>query len=573
VVVRLFFWQVVNSAELKERASDQHFSTLDIPSCRGRVFSSDGMVMATNQEKYLVYGLMDKLKSNPGKIARKLAPVILSEDPYLEMTIEEATKSGVKVEKPKEERLEDLEDYIEKRLKLEDLSWVMIWPSVDKKTKKEIEKMEIAGIGFEVIEERYYPEASTSAHVLGFVGKDVAGEAKGYFGIEGYYNRELTGRDGKLIEEKDALGRPILIGSYLKQKPTDGADLYLTIDAGVQKILEENLKDGVEEFDAKGGVILVMEPTGRVVGMYGLPVYSLWHWQKFESDLYKNPGVAKVYEPGSIMKPLVMAAAINEKKVKPETKCLDCDGPRYIGGFKIETFDQNYYPGSTMTEVLIHSDNTGMVWVGETLGAEKMYKYFDKYGFGELTGIEVQEEEEGSLRDLSDWREIDVATSSFGQGVAVTPIQILTAFGTIANDGYLYRPYMVEKIKDEERQILKDPERKERVLKGSTSQVIKEMMVKVCEESPLDFPRRRYKILDKFKIAAKSGTAQIPVEGKYTKDRTIASVIGFFPADEPKYLVLVSLFEPKTDIWGANTAGPVFFETVSDLVKYFGISP
>jgi len=573
ILIRLFFWQVLVSNELKAEAEKQHFSTLLIPASRGRIFSKDGFLLASNEEAYLLYAEVKKIKEKAKTIAKKLAPLILSEDPFLDMSIEEATKSGIKVSKPKEERLKELTKTLITRLSAEDVVWVVLASSVSVETKKKIDMLEIAGLGFEPIEERFYPEASASAHILGFVGKDLTGAKKGYFGVEGFYDRELAGRDGKLIYEKDARGRPIVFGKYLRQKAIDGADIYLTIDSGIQKILETNLKKGIERFGAKGGLILVMEPTGAILGSYSFPVYNLWYWQSYESKLYKNPVVAGSFEPGSIMKPLIMAAAINEKKVKPKTKCSKCAGPRYIGGYEIETFDGKYHPNLTMSEVLINSDNTGMVYVGEQLGEKKMHEYLTNYGFGKLTGVDFQEEESGSLRDLVNWREIDLATSSFGQGVAVTPIQFVTAIASLANGGYLYKPYVVGKIKDKNKVIEVKPERVKKVLTSPTTGVLTEMLVAVCEKSPLAIPKKKVEILANFRIAAKSGTAQIPIGGKYSQDRTIASVVGYVPADEPKFVILVTLFEPKADPWGANTSGPIFFETAADLVTYLGVSP
>jgi len=573
ITARLFQWQIINADKLKSAADKQHFSTLVIPASRGKIYSSDGFTLATNQEVYLLYAENKNIKDKPAKIAKKLAPLLVSEDPFLDMTVEEATKSGIKVAKPKEERIEATEDFIADRLSREDLYWVMLASSVSKKTKKLIAGYNIEGIGFEPIEERFYSEASASAHVLGFVGKDVAGQAKGYFGVEGFYDRELSGRDGKLIYEKDAQGRPILFGGYLRQKTIDGADIYLTIDQGTQKILEKHLKKGVERFEAKGGHIIVMEPTGAIVGMYSYPVYSLSYWQKYEAKYYRNPIVADSFEPGSIMKPLIMAAAVNEERVGPFTKCTKCSGPRNIGGYTIETFDGDYHPGSTMVKVLVNSDNTGMVFTAQELGAEKAYQYLAKFGLGQLTGVDLQEEGAGSLRPVETWREIDLATVSFGQGVAVTPLQMVTAFGVLAADGVLYRPYLVEKIVDKGRVITKKPEEVRKVIKSSTAKVLGEMLVKVARESPLADPFSKNSVLRKFRIAAKSGTAQIPIGGKYSSDRTIASVIGFAPVDKPRFVVLVTLVEPKANPWGANTAGPIFSDVLADLVTYFGVSP
>jgi cell division protein FtsI/penicillin-binding protein 2 len=273
------------------------------------------------------------------------------------------------------------------------------------------------------------------------------------------------------------------------------------------------------------------------------------------------------------MKPLIMAAAINENKVKPDSKCPSCSGPRVIGGFTIRTFNNQYHPQASMTQVLENSDNTGMIFVGEKLGLEKVYSYLEKYGFGKKTNIDLEGEEEGNLRPKKDWREIDLATATFGQGIAVTQIQMLKGFAALANGGFSITPHVASKTSDDKKAYPVNFKKGDRILKEDTTMAVKDMLVSVTERSPLRFSRDLHPELKNYRIAAKSGTAQIPIAGHYDSNKTIGSVIGFVPAEKPRVLVYVRLIEPSVRSWGSDTAGPIFFNIMDDLLKHYGIPP
>jgi cell division protein FtsI/penicillin-binding protein 2 len=262
-----------------------------------------------------------------------------------------------------------------------------------------------------------------------------------------------------------------------------------------------------------------------------------------------------------------MSAALDLSVVDPNTKC-SCDGPRQIGGYEISTWNKKYYPDSTMTEIIQHSDNVGMTFVSEKLGIDKFYDYIAKFGFGKPTKIDLQEESQGSIRPKDQWREIDLATASFGQGLAVTPIQMVQAVCAIANGGKLISPKVVIKIKDggKEEEIKPDFERQ--VVNPKTASQITEMMVNAVEkgEAKAYAPKG-------YKIAGKTGTAQIPVAGHYDSNKTIASFIGFAPAYDPKFVMLVRFSQPSSSPYGSETAAPTFFEIAKELFTYFGIPP
>jgi cell division protein FtsI/penicillin-binding protein 2 len=312
-----------------------------------------------------------------------------------------------------------------------------------------------------------------------------------------------------------------------------------------------------------------MEPeTGEVLGMAAVPSYDPADHVNFEKSLYVNPVVAAAFEPGSILKVLVMASAIDARGVEPETKCGRCGGPREIGGYKIETWNQKYYPESTMKEIIQHSDNVGMVFVAEELGRSKLVTYLKNFGLGEVTGIDLQDEASPRLRPENQWKSIDLATVSFGQGVAVTPIQMIQAVGAIANGGAMMKPFVVKEVREENVVSKVKPVMVRRVIKSETGKIITEMMVNAVDQGEAKWAKPKG-----YRIAGKTGTAQIAVAGRYDEEKTVASFVGFAPAEKPRFVMLVTLQEPVFSPWGAETAAPLWFEMAAELFTYYGISP
>ena len=546
VMGRLFYWQVLASDQLSAAAESQHWISFEIPAKRGQILASDGFPLVTNEEAFLVFASIPDLKEKPEEIAFKLAPLLASPSAQL------ATEKRIK-----------------ERLSRSDLVWIPLKHKISRETKEILEKLEIEGIGFKEEQKRGYPEASSAAHLLGFVGSDLHGRDKGYFGLEGYYDLELRGKPGFLRRERDASGKPILVGESKGEKEKNGRDLITTLDRSVQFIIEKKLKEGLRRYGAVSGSVVVMEPkTGAILGMASLPSYDPANFSQFDKKLFPNPVVASSYEPGSTFKVLVMSAALNEGVVKPETRCNHCSGPRHISGYTIRTWNDQYYPETTMTEIIEHSDNVGMVFVGEKLGVEKLVTYLQKFGLGQPTGIDLEEEISPDLRPKSEWKPIDLATASFGQGVAVTPIQMLRAVSAIANQGKLMRPFVVKKVVSGEEVVEIAPKVEKEVIFPTTARLMTEMMVNAVEKGEAKWARPKG-----FRIAGKTGTSQIPVAGHYDEEKTIASFVGFAPADEPKFSMLVALREPTSSPWGSETAAPLWFDIAKELFTYYGILP
>ena len=262
-----------------------------------------------------------------------------------------------------------------------------------------------------------------------------------------------------------------------------------------------------------------------------------------------------------------MAAALDARAVTPETICETCGGPIQIGGYTIRTWNDVYYPNSTMTEVIVHSDNTGMVFAVRKLGLDTLYEYLVRFGIGEKTGIDLEEESKVELRQKKEWKEIDLATASFGQGIAVTGIQMARIVATIANGGVMLKPQVVHKVEGEVELELK-PKPGKRVLSNETARLLTEMMVTAVEKGEAKWAKP-----DGYRIAGKTGTAQIPVAGHYDEDKTIVSFVGFAPSENPVFAMLVKLREPQSSPWGSETAAPLWFAIAKDLFYYYGIQP
>jgi cell division protein FtsI/penicillin-binding protein 2 len=538
LVIRLFYWQVVNAEDLKDYGLSQSTESLDVPASRGQILASDGFALATNKISYLVYA-NPRLVSDKDVYAQKLSGLL---------DMDQATISALLSRK---------------------LFWVRLESGLNDVQKKAIDNLHLDGIGFEQQQERFYPEASMAAQLIGFVGKDAYGNQQGYFGLEGYYNDQLEGRSGSLYVIKDALGNPV-INDIRQEKKIDGRNLVLTLNRTIQYDTQTALEQGVVKYGGESGTAIVMDPqTGKVLAMAQVPNFDPQIYYNFPGESYVNQAVSDLYEPGSTFKVLVMSAAIDMNLVKPETQCNICAGPVPIDSYKIETWDNKYFPNTTMTDVIQHSDNTGMVFVGRKLGVNNLVSYLKNYGIDETTGIDLQGEVSGTMRPKDQWGAIDLATASFGQGISVTPIQLLTAVSAIANGGNLMRPYVVDKIiTDDGKEIAIKPQVKRRVIKESTSQIMTWMMVNAVENGESKWTK-----IDGYKIAGKTGTAQIPVAGHYDPKNTNASFVGFFPADKPRFAILVIVNKPKTSIYGSETAAPIFFQIAQDLINEYNIPP
>ncbi|MBI5449455.1 penicillin-binding protein 2 [Candidatus Gottesmanbacteria bacterium] len=539
ISLRLFYWQVIAGDRLKARAASQYSAEFILPASRGKILASDSSPLVINQPAFLAYAEPKKIKN----ISHFLSSV---------HTVLGANETDIDGLLADEER-----------------SWVLLAHKVELPVVEKLKALGLSGLGFEKEPKRYYPEASMAAHVLGFVGSDENGRDKGYFGLEGYYDRDLRGKDGVVELEKDARGMPILIGEAKRIEAEDGRTLVLWVDKSIQNILENRLSEGIRKYGAQEGSVVIMDPqTGGILGMVSFPSYHPQNFLSYEKTLYKNPIVASSYEPGSTFKALVMSAGIQEKVISPTTTMEEI-GPLNVNEYAIRTWNNEYHGTINMTKVLERSSNVGMVFVAQKLGKESLLRYIRDFGFGQPTGIDVEEESSPALRDRKNWTEIDYATASFGQGIAVTPIQMVRAVGALANGGWIMEPHIVKEIIESRGRVLRiKPKKIRQVISPATSRIVTEMMVAAVDNGEAKWAKP-----SGYRIAGKTGTAQIPVAGHYDEKKTIASFVGFAPADNPKFVMLVTLREPTSSPWGSETAAPLFFTIARDLFRYFGITP
>ncbi len=541
ITSRLFYWQIVKAAELSDLAQTQYGNIVTVQPQRGEIRTSDGFALVSNRLSYLVFANPHEIK-NTNLLANTLAPIL---------QVDVASISGV------------LNRNTSK-------FWVSLASHATIDQKNAISALNLPGIGFEESYTRLYPEASMAARVVGFVGKDDLGNPKGYFGVEGFYDRQLRGRPGQATQIHDALGHPVLSRLNNDSGEQDGRNLVLTINRPVQYLVEKKLQQGIQRYGAKSGIAIVMDPkSGNILAMASFPEFDPRSFGNFDESSYKNPIITDTYEPGSTFKPLIMSSAFDAGLLKPSSLCPICGGPVKVADYTIETWNKKHFQNETMQDVIKNSDNDGMIYVSQKLGKEKMLSYVRNFGFGSATGIDLQGEEVPNFPDNNDWHPIDLATASFGQGIAVTPIQLLDGFSAIANEGKRMQPHVVsEIITPQGEKIYIQPKMLSQPISAATAKVMTEVLVYTVNKGEANFAR-----VKGYRIAGKTGTASVAVSGHYDSSQTIASFVGFAPADNPKFSMIVILDHPTSSIYGAETAAPVFFSIARDMLTYYGITP
>lgn len=437
---------------------------------------------------------------------------------------------------------------------------------------QKVKDLKITGVFVMPEYSRYYPEGQLASQLLGFVNS----EGKGQYGFEGHYNSELTGTAGNVTGEKDTLGR--VINLLDQQDPKDGTSYVLTIDRSVQYYVEKKLAQAIQDYQADSGTVVIMDiKTGGIVAMASTPTYDPNTFQdvaKSNSGLFINPAIAHLYEPGSIFKPIIMSAALDQGAVTPDTQNT-FDWHTFVQGFEIKTAERKAFGLENMTQVLQNSDNVGMVWVSQQLGKENMYKYINNFNFFNKTGIDLDSEVSGYAPALKNWREINQATIAFGQGISVTPMEIVSAYASIANKGRYIYPHIVDKMvfaDGTEKKVEK--QEGEQVLKTDTARQLATMLSEVVKNGGSYANLRRG--APGFDVAAKTGTAQIPNPdggGYLSSDNNLGvfvhSTAGFAPASDPKYAMLVKLDKPKTALYAESTAERLFADISNYLLNYY----
>ena len=443
--------------------------------------------------------------------------------------------------------------------------YVLLKQRVSREVAEAITSLKLEGIYLEPRLRREYPEAELAAHLLGFVTYD----CDGAYGLEGYYDPLLKGTgtipQGMVYPRNEAV--PIVF--HQLALPQDGPHLILTLDRNIQHLVEQELAEAVDKYAAEGGTIIVMDPkTGAILAMASHPSYDPNHFYEVDMELYNNPAVSEQYEPGSVFKIITMAAGLDTGLIAPESTFYD-SGTLEVGGLVIQNPDRRAHGLVTMTDIMAHSLNVGVAYVSTSLGEERFYTYLRRFGFGCETGIDLYGEVAGSLKvpGSSNWSRSDLGTNSFGQGIAVTPLQMIAAVAAVANRGFLMKPYVVERIVYEQEVIATQPTVVRQAVSARAAEQLTDMLVQAVEQGA------ELATVSGYDVAGKTGTAQIPIGNGYDPDLTIASFVGFAPADDPRFVVLVKIDRPRVDSRGAHVAAPVFKAIAERLFVLLDVPP
>jgi len=543
ILGQLVRWQIVERNTLIKGLQTRKGYSEEIPSQRGLILDRNQYLLAMNNYDYAI----------------EAAPCMIPEDE----TAEIALKLGSILNRPHEEIFDKLEG---------DGLYAQVERRVPRKVGKAIIELEIPGIFVVPLAVRVYPEHELAAHTLGFVAGDVDQGTKGYYGVEGFYDKVLKGKSGLRGGRWDPWEEPVSFADLRAQGwtlPQEGRTLILTIDRTIQYLIERELRDAVERYGAEGGCIVVIDPqTGALLASASYPTYDPNRFAGTDEDLFVDLVIGKHYEPGSTFKVITMAAALDTGVIHPTDVYNDL-GYIEVGGRTLKNWDERSYGMVTMTDVLVRSLNTGAAYVSTLLGPDRFYNYVSRFGFEHRTGVDMEGEVSGTMRRQGDpeWHESDLGTNAFGQGLAVTPLQMVVAVSAVANRGFLVRPYVVEQLIKGDQAAMAKQLTVRQVIREKTARMLTEMMVEVVDRGAT------LAQVEGYRIAGKTGTAQTPVVGGYDPNLTIASFIGFAPADDPQFVALVRLDRPTTAPWGSATAAPTFANVARILFTQLSIPP
>lgn len=527
VVGRLFAFQIVQGEEWSQKTPDE-FYVVAQPD-RGAIYDRNGAVLAANGADYQV-SVSPNLVDSPVELATSLSSII--DVPQYEVL--SAVESG--------------------------LPYVMLAGRVAPEVADLVEALPYDGVQVDPLPRRFYPQGELMCHELGYVDFD----GNGGSGLEGYYQTELAGEAASATLNIS----PLAVQESLIAR--EGSDLVLTIDRTVQYTVEAHLQRGMREYQAQGGTIIVLDPrTGAILAMANAPCYDPYTFFEIEDEsVLLNPAVSKQYEPGSVMKLLTMAAALDSGTVTPQSTYYDA-GVLEVGGHRTVNWDRSA-PGTVdMTTLLSRSLNVGAATLATWMGAERFYDYYQRFGFGRPLGIDLMAETAGTmpLPGSSLWTDSFLATNAYGQSLAVTPLQMIMSISALANDGNMMQPYLVQEIRGPNGTYVHEPTVLNRPISAETAHQVTAMAVTAVSREVGEAQVPGYT------IAGKTGTAQIPENGVYHPDDTIASFIGWLPADAPEIIILVKLDRPQVSPWGSQTAAPMFAELVEELVVLLNIPP
>ncbi len=625
VVYRLYYLQVANYDLYIALASSQHEVLNKLEPERGKIFMKDRgksgeedalYLIATNKDFAHVYAVPKDIE-NPEDTAEKIYEVLFRKevenevDEEMEMEKKDEINSvldkmvGVSedelLQKKKEleqsqlNKLSDIEyqeflkikreanislkktdildDLIERFSKKND-PYEPIKDKVGEDLLKKVKDLNIGGISYMMQKHRYYPENFTS-HISGFFGYS-SDNKKGLYGLEGFFDEELSGEQGLIKAERDARGNLIIVNDMEYDKEKNGSDLILTIDRTVQYTACTKLKESIDRHGADSGSVIIMRPqTGEIVAMCSYPSYDPNNYREAENaTVYNNQAIFGQYEPGSVFKTITMAAGLDTGVISPQTFYTDT-GELMIEGWTKPIKNSDYSTHGAwgwvdMNTVLEHSLNTGVIFVMNKIGDKRFAQYVKDFGFGEKEGIELETEASGDISNLlrKKIRPVDSAVASFGQGITVTPLQMVNAYAAVANGGKLMKPYLVsEMISSDGTKIITQPRELKRVISEKAALLLSGMLVNV-----VDGGHAKRAGVKGYYVAGKTGTAQVADKvNKGYGEKTIHTFVGFAPAEEPAFVMLVRLDDPKDVYYSASSAAPLFGDIAEFILNYWQI--
>lgn len=537
IVGRLAYVQFFLGQELTSKATDSWLRDIKFRAERGNILDRNGNLLTENISSPSVFLVPRQIKDKE-YVASKLSEIL---NISLEKALEYVSKNASNVE---------------------------IHPAGRKITDEQedqIRSLHMDGVYLAKDSKRYYPHGEYLSHVLGFTGID----NQGLMGLELQHEEQLKGRDGSLSFYSDAKGRRVKDTPYVYDAPKDGNHLKTTIDLRIQTIMERELTNAEEKYNPDGAIAIAVNPkTGAVLGMSSRPNFSPDNYQAVDSHIFdRNLPIWSTYEPGSTFKIITLAAALEEKMIDLEKDSYYDKGHIEVGGARLRCWKAGGHGSQSILEVAQNSCNPGFVHIGNKLGKKKLFHYIHEFGFGTKTGIDLQGEGSGIIFKDDQIGPVELATTSFGQGVSVTPIQQVMALAAVINGGYLYTPYVAEEwIDSETNETIKkvEPELKRRVVSESTS---KEM--RMALESVVANGTGRPAYIDGYRVGGKTGTAQkVGPDGRYMTNNYIVSFIGFAPADDPQIVVYVAIDNPKNVVqFGGVVAAPIVKAILEDSLR------
>jgi cell division protein FtsI (penicillin-binding protein 3) len=530
---QLFFLQVYRYADLAKIAKRQTSDRVSSISRRGTIYDRNGRELAISLET-------SSIGARPSHI----------EDPQ-----RTAAALSVALSLPAEKILEQLHAA---------KSFVWIKRSVSPVEAEAIAQLKLRGIEASAESKRFYPKQQQAAHLLGFVGRD----DRGLEGLELQYDDYLAGKQRWIVQQQDAKRRPI---SREEVGEVQGADLHLTIDEVIQYITERELEAAVTQSSALSGSAIVMDPfSGEILALANYPAFDPNAYTAAPAFARRNRAVVDYYEPGSAFKAIVSAGAMEEKLVRPDDRFDGEGGAIKVGGVTIR--DHERFESLTFSEVLAHSSNVGAIRVGMRLGKSLYYNYISGFGFGNLTKIDLPGETPGMIRRPKDWSALSLASLSIGQEISVSPLQMLVAMSAIANGGILVRPYIAKSIVAADGKVVHDnvPMQIRRVISEDTARTLSTLLKGVVTEGT-----GKAAAVEGFDVAGKTGTSQKldPVTGRYSKQKVVASFVGFVPVERPRLAIIVIIDDPSTLRWGGTIAAPTFRGIARESLKHLRITP